>query len=500
MEFTRRDFLPLLTGAVIAPTLTFSAIAPKSAHAAESATPPLTAEQARTIAQEVFMWGMHPVAIYHLRYIHAQNQKSPRFVGLNRLKWTREPAKALPRFVTTPNATTLYGLAALDLSHEPIVLTVSRPDERYWSVQMADNYSRWWHMIGSQFNAHGPVRRLFVGPNWSGNLPAEFVGEQIVQSPSDFAVAVARLALTDDTAQELKAINAFMDRITLMPLSQWLAAGKKDVRAEDVLPGKADYPTYPGMENVREPGRLRGMEFLQWVSLILNDPSFTKQADGHKEIAALARFERLGLKAGLPFDPSGLSPTLQAAVADGIEDAVKVLKEQLTKGMGKPMNGWSLATDLGYHDTHWLRRALAGYVAVLGPVPVRSHTAARIFNDSEGQALVGQYSYTITFNLDDLPPVTEFWELPLYDQEGFFVDNPINRYSLNSYMLQRGKLHTADGKLVIHVQADEPSDPDQRRNWLPAPKGAFQFTARFYGPYGPLIDGSYAMPGIVRIS
>jgi hypothetical protein len=163
------------------------------------------------------------------------------------------------------------------------------------------------------------------------------------------------------------------------------------------------------------------------------------------------------------------------------------------------MNGWSLATDIGYHDTDWMRRALAGYIAVLGPVPVRSHTAARMYNDAAGQTLNGQNRYTITFDLNDLPPVTEFWELPLYDQEGFFVDNPIDRYSLNSYMLQRGKLHTVDGKLVIYVQADEPGDPDQQRNWLPAPRDAFQFTARFYGPRGPLIDGSYAMPGIVKV-
>ena len=48
------------------------------------------------------------------------------------------------------------------------------------------------------------------------------------------------------------------------------------------------------METVREPGKLTGVDYLRWVSLVLNDPSFTKQTDGHKEITALARFERLG--------------------------------------------------------------------------------------------------------------------------------------------------------------------------------------------------------------
>ena len=98
-----------------------------------------------------------------------------------------------------------------------------------------------------------------------------------------------------------------------------------------------------------------------------------------------------------------------------------------------------------------------------------------------------------------LPPVTEFWEMPLYEREGYFYDNPIDRYSLNSYMLKRGKLHTEGGKLVIYVQHDEPTDVKQRQNWLPAPQGGFQFAARFYGPYTPLIDGSYNMPGVVRV-
>jgi len=98
-----------------------------------------------------------------------------------------------------------------------------------------------------------------------------------------------------------------------------------------------------------------------------------------------------------------------------------------------------------------------------------------------------------------MPPVTEFWEMPLYDTEGYFHDNPIDRYALNSYMLERGNLHTEDGKLVIYIQHDKPTDPTQRQIWLPAPKEGFRFTTRLYGLYTLLIDGSYNMPGIVRV-
>ncbi|MEJ2646733.1 MAG: DUF1254 domain-containing protein, partial [Gammaproteobacteria bacterium] len=243
--------------------------------AATSADEKLTPAEAKEIAREAFLWGMHPVAIYHLRFNFAQNELNPRAAGINRLSWFREPMKALPRVATTPNATTLYGVGMFDLSAEPAVIIVPEIEDHYWSVQLHDNYARWWHMIGSQFNAPGPVRRLLIGPNWSGKLPDGFVGADIVQSQSDFAGVLARVALTDDTEEELKIVNGIQDRITAMSLSQWIAAGRKEVRAEDVPLTKATYATYPGMETVREPGKLTGVDFLRWVSLVLNDPSFT---------------------------------------------------------------------------------------------------------------------------------------------------------------------------------------------------------------------------------
>ena len=492
---TRRQTLAVLAAPAVLPALT---AATENSSAQTSA--PLSPDEARAIAKEVFFWGMHPVAIYHLRYNTVQNDKSPKFTGVNRLSWYRKPIVAFDRFATTPNATTLYGTGMLDLSKEPVVVTVPEIGDRYWSIQFADNYARWWPMmIGSQFNAPGPLKRLLIGPNWSGKFPTGFVGAEITQALSDFAIATARVALTDDTPEELRLVNSIQDSITLMTLSQWEAAGRKPVRAEDVPLVKGVYPAYPGMETVREPGKLKGVDFLRWVGLVLNDKTFTKQDDGYQERNAFARFERLGLKAGVPFDPSKLSPAVVSAIDEGIEDGRKEAT-QAFRATGSDMKGWRLGSDLGYRDTNWVLRAGNGLIAVLAPVPSRSHTGAFGFNDSSGQPLSGENRYTLTFDLNDMPPVTEFWELPLYDHDGYFVDNPINRYSINSYMLKRGKLHTADGKFVVYVQNDEPKDAKQKQNWLPAPKrGGFQFAARFYGPGTPLIDGSYNMPGVVRV-
>jgi hypothetical protein len=495
MNITRRETINSLAIAATASAGAFAFVPRAPAQPSAALSP----GEARAIAKEAFLWGMHPVAIYHLRFNQAQNERSPRYTGSNRLHWDRKPLAASDHSATTPNATTLYGLATLDLAKEPVVITVPEIRDHYWSIQFADNYARWWPMmIGSQFNAPGALKRLLIGPNWAGKMPAGFVGAEITQSSSDFAAVTARIALTDDTPDELKLVNGIQDSITLMSLGAWEAAGRKSVRAEDVPVVRGSYPTFPGMETVKEPGKLKGVDFLRWVSLVLSDKSFTKQEDGYQERNAFARFEKLGLKAGESFDPSKLSVDVVAAIEAGIEEGRKEAAERF-RGLGKDMNGWRLSTDLGYKDTDWVMRAGNGLIAVLAPVPSRSHVAALGVNDSQGRPLTGEHRYTLTFDLNDMPPVTEFWEIPLYTHEGYFVDNPINRYSINSYMLKRGKLHAEGGKLVIYVQSDEPKDANHRKNWLPAPKnGGIQFAARFYGPGTSLIDGSYNMPRVVR--
>jgi hypothetical protein len=55
------------------------------------------------------------------------------------------------------------------------------------------------------------------------------------------------------------------------------------------------------------------------------------------------------------------------------------------------------------------------------------------------------------------------------------------------------------GEMEALTRADVPKDANKKKNWLPALKGGFQFAARFHSPHAPLLDGSYAMPGIVRV-
>jgi len=120
MKINRRVALASVAGAAAIPGLGL-----KGASAEIGPDPQLTPEEARSIARDVFFWGMHPVAIYQVRYNFARNRLNRRAVGVNRFHWDRERAKALPRWATKPNATTVYGMAMLDLSKDAVVVTVS---------------------------------------------------------------------------------------------------------------------------------------------------------------------------------------------------------------------------------------------------------------------------------------------------------------------------------------------------------------------------------------
>ena len=165
--------------------------------------------------------------------------------------------------------------------------------------------------------------------------------------------------------------------------------------------------------------------------------------------------------------------------------------------LDEPTNHLDLNAVLWLAD--YLQRAVIADAGWAGP-EAKSHTGAFCFVDSEGRTLSGEHRYTLSFPRKRLPPVTEFWSIPIYDAEGYFVANAIDRYTVNSFMHERGEFHVdTRGMITFYIQKTRPTDQQRARNWLPAPDGEFRLTARFYGPMAPLIDGSYEMPQPVRV-
>ena len=120
--------------------------------------------------------------------------------------------------------------------------------------------------------------------------------------------------------------------------------------------------------------------------------------------------------------------------------------------------------------------------------------------DAEGKAFDASASnYTLTFKKDEFPPVTAFWSLTMYDgKTQLLIDNPINRYLLNSSMMEKFVLNK-DGSLTIYVQKESPSK-ELESNWLPAPNGPFYAVMRLYGPKKEALEGKWVNPALVKVS
>ena len=162
------------------------------------------------------------------------------------------------------------------------------------------------------------------------------------------------------------------------------------------------------------------------------------------------------------------------------------------------MNGWVIAEPAGILGTNYLQRAFLNWE---GPGWNRAEDSVYPLTrvDSDGKTLNGVNRYVIHFAERRLPPVKGFWSLTMYDSEGFFVANPIDRVNLS----KRSELAlNSDGSVDLFVQKDSPGKAKEA-NWLPCPEGNFGLFLRLYWPSESrpsILDGSWQPPPVQRVT
>ncbi len=462
--------------------------------------PNISHEQVAIFAEEAYIYGLQQAVFYETRYVYTQLETSSVYAGLNRLNWSREPITPSFSEVVTPNATTLYGAGFFELSDEPLVVEIPAIQDRYYSFQTMDQYGDYFFYAGNQFTGSGVQKYILVGPQWKGKIPDEFKGLEIIETPSSTGFMIVRMALKSYKEEEIQTINQYQDALITTPLSQWLANGHKGLPYAERPKIKGSYRTFPRMAELTQAlvENQTAMDYFQLLSLSLNDPGMNKRKDSLKEVQTLEFLAKIGVAEGLIFNPGEVSDPQKVALKEGFNAGKQKVKAAIRNGM-ITMNGWMLSKNMGNYGTDYLSRAAVADAGWGGP-EAKSHTGAFCFMDENGQQLNGKFKYTLTFGIENLPPVTEFWSIPIYDITGYFVDNEIDRYTVNSFMYKRDEFYVGpNGKLTFYIQNEKPTDPNQQKNWLPAPVDEFRFAARFYGPYAPLIDGNYDMPRPVRV-
>jgi hypothetical protein len=72
--------------------------------------------------------------------------------------------------------------------------------------------------------------------------------------------------------------------------------------------------------------------------------------------------------------------------------------------------------------------------------------------------------------------------------------NSLNGFAVSSWMPFS---YDPDGTLDLYFQKESPG-ADKEANWLPAPKGPFNFTMRLYAPKSDALTGKWNPPPVTK--
>jgi hypothetical protein len=383
------------------------------------------------------------------------------------------------RDVTAPNADTLYTTAFFDVGDEPWVLESPDMDGRYFLLPLLDGWTDVFEVPGKRTTGTKAQRYLVTGPGWTGKVPD---GLTQLKSPTSLVWLLGRIYCTG-TPEDYAAVHALQDKFKLYPMS---AIGK----AWSPPPGKVD-PAIDMKTPVRDQvNKLTLTEYLTLLAELMkrNPPS-------PKDAPALARFARIGLVPGKPFDGKAIDSRWETRIPKLSFDRI-MLHFKFSDGDVKNVNGWGYTTKTGLYGTNYIQRALITAIG-LGANRPEDAVYPTSLKPSALESYDGSKKYVMRFTAGQLPPVRGFWSLTMYDADYFFVANPINRYSMS--MRTNPKLES-DGSLVIYIQNESPG-ADKEANWLPAPKGKFLLMLRLYWPdqkKPSILDGSWVIPPVSR--
>src|ERR1700733_9564378 len=462
---------------VLALALLLVALSGPHALAQQAATP-LGADEASAIATDAYIYGYPLVTMEYTRRVLTNVAEAN---GLNapmgQLARSRTYPTAAFRGVTAPNADTLYTNAWLDLSKEPYVLSLPDAHDRYYLFPMLDAWTTVFQVPGKRTTGTGPQKYAITGPNWTGTLPA---GVTEYKSPTSMVWILGRIYCTG-TPKDYKAVHELQDKITLVPLSSY---GKPYTPP----PGPVD-PSIDMKTAVRDQVNALdvGAYFNLMAQLMKDNPPTPDDAP------VVAQMAKIGIVPGQPFDLTKLSPDAQQAVKAVPKAAFGKIMGYFKDG-GKTENGWMFFTKTGVYGSDYLDRA---FITAIGLGANRPQDAVYPTSeaDAEGKPYSGAKKYVMHFGKGQLPPADGFWSLTMYNAEYFFVDNPLNRYTLSA----RNKLkHNADGSVDLYVQNENPGRAKESSG-RPAPADKFVLMLRLYWPKETppsLLDGTWTIPGV----
>jgi len=378
--------------------------------------------------------------------------------------------------VVRSNFDTLYSIAWLDLTKEPMVVSAPDTGGRFYLLPMLDMWtdvfaSPGWRTTGTQAGNF-----LITPPGWTGKVPDGFAR---IDAPTAHVWVIGRTKT--DGPPDYDAVHKIQAGYKVTPLSRW---GKSAEPVTVKIDPSIDMKTPPKIQV----DTMTADKFFTYAAELLkvNPPHITDQP-------IIAVMKRIGIEPGKSFAFDKLDPVVQNALSTVPAEAQKLMKWKMAT-LARVVNGWSMNTDtMGVYGNYYLKRAIVAQFGLGANLPEDAIYPVNLA-DETGKPLDGTNKYTIHFDKASLPPVNAFWSITLYDSDGFQVANVLNRFAVSSWMPFK---YNSDGSLDLYFQNESPGK-DIEANWLPAPKGAFNLTMRLYSPKSEALTGKWNPPPVVK--
>lgn len=381
------------------------------------------------------------------------------------------------RDVVRPNFDTLYSIAWLDLTKEPMVVAAPDTQGRYYMLPMLDMWSDVFACPGKRTTGTGPGRFAVTPPGWNGKLPE---GVQRIDAPTPYVWIIGRTQTNGP--KDYEAVHQVQAGYTVTPLSLL-----------DKAPQPVAAPIDPAVD-MKTPPMVQvdtmdaGKYFAYAAELLkVNPPHITDHP-------IVARMRRLGFEIGQSFNLDKTDAAVKRGLERAAPNALDAMRAKIPT-LARAVNGWQMNTDtMGVYGNYYLKRAIVAMIGLGANLPEDAVYPLNI-GDADGKPLTGVHQYVLHFARNEIPPVNAFWSVTLYDEHGFPTANALKRNAIGD---RDALKFNADGSLDLYIQHASPGT-EKESNWLPAPAGPFNLTLRAYSPKAEALDGRWAPPPVRRV-
>ena len=480
-----RKTLALALGVVLAPALMPAALAQGAQQTAS-----ITEQEAHAIGTDAYVY-LYPLVTMDVTRKQFTNVEPGKELGkgpMNTFSNVPEYPPADFKSVVRPNFDTLYSVSWLDMTKEPVVVSVPDTGGRYYLLPMLDMWSDVFASPGWRTTGTQAANYLVAPAGWRPDLRDRFTEElrlpkdtQRIDAPTPIVWIIGRTKT--DGPPDYDAVRKIQAGFKVVPLSQW---GKSQAPVEVKIDPSVDMKTPPKLQV----DTMSAEKYFAYAAelLKLHPPHITDEP-------IIARMKRIGIEPGQSFDIGKVSPAVRKALESAPEAGQKLMEWKIPT-LARVANGWSMNTDtMGVYGNYYLKRAIVAQVGLGANLPEDAIYPLNI-GDETGRPLDGASKYTLHFDKGATPPVRAFWSITLYDPQGFQVANALNRFAISSWMPFK---YNPDGSLDLYFQNESPGK-EKEANWLPAPKGAFNLTMRLYSPQSEALTGRWNPPPVTRVN